>query len=165
MRKRKAICVVGTVILVLAGCRNEAAEPASTATSAAATRTTTSAAPVVPIEGKTEIFVPMEIPILLDKAALGVGTSPAEGVAEEKDSFTASERVRAAMRTREVPSGMVGRVEWLDEDGKTIKEEQKSIPAAMQWVVFDAPALKAGTYKVELYLGGNLVETKPFRVR
>jgi len=162
MRTKLVAALVLTLTFV--ACREKATEapaakPAPDATSG------TAPAEIVAIDGKTELLVPMKLPILLDDSALGIGSSDTEGVAEKKDLFAKTDRIRAALRTRKVPAGMVARVSWIDEEKKVLKEEQKPIPGELTWIVFDAPPLKWGTYAVEMYLGGNLMETIPFRVR
>lgn len=161
--------IVTALIITAAtlACREKATEtvPVSPPASTTAATTASGGTEVVKIEGKTEVFAPMKLPILLDDSALGTGASATDGVAEKKDVFTKTDGIKAAMRTRKVPAGMVARVVWLDEEKKSLKEEQKPIPGEMTWIVFDAPPMKWGTYAVEMYLGGNLVETRPFRVR
>jgi len=155
------------IILAALACREKVTETVVSSTSASTTSTTSAPgqSEVVSIQGRTEVLAPMKLPILLDDSALGTGSSPTEGVAEKKDTFAKSDGIKATLRTRKVPAGMVARVAWLDEQKKILKEEQKPIPGEMVWIVFDAPPMKWGTYVVEMYLGGNLVETRPFRVR
>ncbi|MBW3564310.1 MAG: hypothetical protein KY459_06260 [Acidobacteria bacterium] len=100
--------------------------------------------------------------ILLDTASLG--TPSGDGV-DESSSFSTSQTITLLVRVREVPEGLVARARWLDSAGEALSEQQVDVPQSRS-VRFAMPEnlRNPGSYSVEAYLGGNLVDQFEFEI-
>jgi hypothetical protein len=157
-----------TLVLLLAGCRNE--QPAQQTTASAGTSTAASSTdPVVAGAPKdmTEQRVDRKLthePIYLDSALLGKGTQGDGSVATEASKFTQGEPVVLTMKLKESPSGLTTRVEWKDVNGRTIHEEQRPMNGAKAVTFSLKKRLEPGGYQAVGYWGGNVACEIPFTV-
>lgn len=159
---RTMIVLVAALVLVT-GCQSE--EPAPTETSAVETATDGTAAEPLPITESTELLVSETTqPSLLESAELRVaGQQAADSV--DLEELAPGDELEVVVRVREVPEGLAAWVHWLGPDGEKVSEEQKDV-SEDGTVTFrvETDGWPAGDYSAEIFVGGDLVDVKSFRL-
>jgi hypothetical protein len=126
----------------------------------------------VPTDGST-IKESVKVPIQLerveffDRAVMGPDAALDGTVTKKGSVFSPGKPLRLTVYARMVPSGLVARILVFDASGAKRVEEQKEIPERTKTVSFavdPAPAWPAGEGHVEIYLGGNNVDSKKFTI-
>ncbi|MDX1584075.1 MAG: hypothetical protein R3338_10800 [Thermoanaerobaculia bacterium] len=115
----------------------------------------------VPIEGTTDLTIEeTDAPSLLESATLSTAGSD-----EDDDEFEVGETLDLRVRVLEVPPKLAAWVHWFGPDDERIAEEQKPV-ADDGTVTFsaDTSGWASGLYAAEIYVGGDLAETKAFRL-
>lgn len=157
----RVIILIASLALV-AACQSD--EPVvETETVVAETAETTTLEPQ-PITEPIELVVSdTDQPSLLESAELRVAGS-AEG-GEEIETASSGEELEVLVVVKQVPEGLAAWVHWLGPDGEMISEEQKEVPANRS-VAFrtGTEGWAPGEYSAEVYIGGDLVEVKTFRL-
>lgn len=104
-------------------------------------------------------------PSLLESAELRKAGQPEETPVDAVVTVSPGEELEIVVRVREVPEGLAAWVHWLDPDGEKVAEEQKSVPET-RVVTFraDTSEWDEGDYSAEIFIGGDLVEIRKFRV-
>lgn len=166
---RIAGLMVSLLLLLAPACTQRREEPQQgspppqTATSATALTTTLTTAPPT-----VDTVIPLSETRLLDRAAVGPRLG-ADGMVEtERTTIKRGQRIYASVRAKEVPAGLVARVIWFGAGDKKIAEKQLPVPQDTRLVTFEAKnarTWKAGTYRVQLWLGGDNVYEQEFRIQ
>lgn len=163
---RTLILMAGLVLV--AACQNE--EPLTIETSGAEDISVVTEGN--PLEEPRAITEPIDIvvsetaePSLLESAALRTAGQAEERNGDDAQTVTSGEVLEVVVRVREVPEALAAWVHWLGPDGQELSEEQKPVPADGV-VVFsvDTQGWNEGEYTAEIYVGGDLVDVKPFRL-
>jgi hypothetical protein len=118
--------------------------------------TTTSAAKPVDLAGKNiEFDAPLRPPVV-DRCRTGT-TLDANGlVSSMPQSFKPTDKIHQTVWLKESPPGLVMSIRALDADDKEVGVAGKELNQA-KTVTLTLDALKAGTYRLETYWGGNVV--------
>lgn len=161
----RVMTLIATLVFVV-GCQSETPQPAEVAASETASASDTGEQPAEP----RPITEPVELvvtetgqPSLLESAVLRTGDAEPNG--GDAETVRAGEPLEVVVRVKEVPEGLAAWVHWLGPDGETISEEQKSVPET-RVVSFSTATGEwaAGEYSAEIFVGGDLVEIKKFRL-
>jgi hypothetical protein len=119
--------------------------------------------PPQPIETtETLEFSALEQPSLLAEATM---RTHEEEEGEEVSRFRPGDTVVISLRMREVPAMLAAWVHWLNQEGETLHEEQKSVPedGRMEFRA-DTSDWPEGAYTAEIYVGGALSDLKEFEI-
>jgi hypothetical protein len=119
--------------------------------------------PPLPIETtETLEFSPLDQPSPLEEVTLHADGG--EG-GEEVSRFRPGDPVVVSLRMREVPEMLAAWVHWLNQEGETLHEEQKSVPedGRLQFRA-DTSDWPEGVYTAEIYVGGALADLKEFEL-
>jgi hypothetical protein len=157
---REMVRVIGIVVLLLpAACDRER----QVGESQARNTIVEEIGPPQPIEtSETLEFSPLEQP-----SPLGEATLHADGgeEGEEVSQFRPGDTVVVSLRMREVPPMLAAWVHWLNQEGETLHEEQKSVPedGRLEFRA-DTSDWPEGVYTAEIYVGGALGDLKEFEI-
>ncbi|MBW3671218.1 MAG: hypothetical protein KY432_06040 [Acidobacteria bacterium] len=163
----KKLILIGSLILVLA-CQGD--EPLTIETSGTETSSATvmgggDQEPQTITDAVDMTLSETAEPSLLESAEL----RPAgETSATSKDgvvTVSSGDEMEIEVRVKQVPAGLAAWVHWLGPDGEKIAEEQKTVPES-RVVTFRTGTRDwdEGDYTAEIFIGGDLVEIKDFRV-
>lgn len=148
---------------LVAGCQSE--EPAPPETSGVEAASDTTEMEPLPITEPTDLVVSETAqPSLLESADLGVIGEDA-GNSDGVGDISAGDELELVVRVTEVPEGLAAWVHWLGPDGDKVSEEQKDVPGNGT-VTFRAETdgWAPGDYSAEIFIGGDLVDIKSFRL-
>ena len=137
----------------------------STATTTAAT-TDTSVVTTAPPPVDTVIQI--DRTRFLDQAGLGTAVGQDGMVQSQATTFRRGQPIYASIRAKEVPLGLAARAVWFDAKGKELSAESKPVPQNNRTVSFEArnaAKWRAGKYRVELWLGGDMVHKQEFTIQ
>jgi hypothetical protein len=105
-------------------------------------------------------------PLRLDTIQLGRSLNPDNSVAAHATTFSPSDTVYVAVLTTAAGRGTVG-VKWTYQ-GRVVDERQREVtyrePAATEFHLVPAGGLPVGAYAVEVFIDGQSVGTRTFRV-
>lgn len=146
-----------SVLLPLAACGERGAVPADEGTNY---EVQTASEPESIDEGGEVMIEADEGPSLLESATL----INAEDV--ETEDFLTGDTLRVRVVVREVPAGLATWVHWFGEGDEPLARDQKTVPPDGRVILETASSgWEPGTYRAEVYVGGDLVDTRPFRLR
>lgn len=99
---------------------------------------------------------------------LGRAVGQDKRVTDKTDSFTPSETIYVSVRTEGSAATATLKARWTYEGGQVVQESSQAIaptgPAVTEFHVAKADGWPKGSYKVEVFLNGNSVETESFKV-
>lgn len=105
-------------------------------------------------------------PLQLNTIQLGRGLNPDKTVTGFTTRFKPDDTIYAAVLTSNAGSGTV-KARWLFA-GRVVSEPEKQVsyqgPASTEFHLQNTSGFPPGEYTVELFLDGNSVGTRPFRV-
>jgi len=136
---------------VLVSCNESKEEEAAEHASNATTTTTTSAQPVQVVA--------------LD---LGRNVGTDKQVTERIETFKPNDTIYASIHTTGSAPSSTMSVKWMDQNGQVLDQSEQPIVTAegsnaMEFHL-SKPGLAPGTYKVEVFVDGNSVQSKEFHV-
>lgn len=165
--------MVSVLLLLAPACaqRREAPQqgnppPQDTTTTAASTTALTTTLSTAP--PTVDTVIPLSETRFLERAAVGQKLGADGMVDTELTTLKRSQPIYASVRAKEVPAGLVARVVWFGPGDKKIAEEQLPVPPDTRFVTFQAKnarTWKAGTYGVQVWLGGDNVYEQEFRLQ
>jgi hypothetical protein len=89
-------------------------------------------------------------------------------VTDKTDSFTPAETIYVSVRTEGSASTATLKARWTYEGGQLVQESSRTIAptgtAVTEFHVAKPDGWPKGSYKVEVFLNGNSVETESFKV-
>jgi hypothetical protein len=99
---------------------------------------------------------------------LGRALGADKRVTDKTNSFTPTETIYVSVRTEGSASTATLKARWTYEDGQLVQEFSRSIApagtAVTEFHVAKPDGWPKGSYKVEVFLNGNSVETESFKV-
>jgi len=132
----------------------------ATALGAACSRPAASPAPAPPPGAQTAVRV--------TDVDLGRALGLDKQVTEKTDSFTPAETIYVSVRTEGSASTATLKARWTYEGGQLVQESSRTIAptgtAVTEFHVAKPDGWPKGSYKVEVFLNGNSVETESFKV-
>lgn len=147
----KTTAVALLVVLALAGCRQEAADPGTaqaTATEDAELAPGQPEAP--PVEPPAEAVLP--VTVAANAFPIGSVLSPEGAAITPKATYSVNDTLYASLPAGKFPSGATARIYWTyAKDGISHKEEEKEVGTGpVNFQFSKADGLKAGEYNVEI---------------
>jgi hypothetical protein len=99
---------------------------------------------------------------------LGRGIDANKNVTDETDDFRPNDTIYASVKTTgTAPGTLVAR--WTYQDGQVVDETTQNISptgdAATEFHIVKPDGFPTGNYKLEILLGGTVVETEEFEVK
>jgi hypothetical protein len=89
-------------------------------------------------------------------------------VTDKTDSFTPTETIYVSVRTEGSASNATLKARWTYEGGQLVQESSRTIAptgtAVTEFHIAKPGGWPKGSYKVEVFLDGNTVETESFKV-
>lgn len=99
---------------------------------------------------------------------VGRALGPDGRIAEDRDSFAATDTIYAVAQTTGMASGATLTARWTYGDGQVVDESSQTIsptgPAMTEFHVAKASGWPKGDYKVSILLDGREVQSKEFKV-
>ena len=99
---------------------------------------------------------------------LGRAVGQDKRVTDKADSFTPRETIYVSVRTEGSASNATLKARWTYEGGQLVQESSRIIAptgtAVTEFHVAKPDGWPKGSYKVEVFLNGNSVETESFKV-
>jgi hypothetical protein len=99
---------------------------------------------------------------------LGRALGSDKRVTDKTDSFTSAETIYVSVRTEGSASSATLKTRWTYETGQLVQESTRTIApagtAVTEFHVAKPDGWPKGSYKVEVFLNGNSVETESFKV-
>ena len=91
-------------------------------------------------------------------------------VTDATTTFSPNDMIYASVQTSGTsPSSTTVKVRWTYQDGQVVEESEQTIAPtgdeATEFHISKPDGWPAGTYKAEVYLNGQLVQTKEFEVK
>ena len=111
---------------------------------------------------------PSAQPVQVVAVDLGKNIGTDKQVTERLDTFKPNDTIYASIHTTgSAPSSKMS-VKWTDPNGQVVDQSEQPIVTAegsnaMEFHL-QKPGLQAGTYKVEVFVDGNSVQSKEFKV-
>jgi hypothetical protein len=152
-RSRWLACLVAAALPLAAGC-NSSGQAASGSDDAAANPNH-----VNPLRAKT-----MVVNIATGHQLGPDGTIPPD---QQGKNFPAGKTIYVAFRLNHAPAGANVRADWYDAQGRKLAStEKKVLPGepAMSFTSPDTSSWPKGTYRVEIWLGDQKVDTESFSI-
>ena len=147
---------------ILAACNRETAQPAAATATA---QTTTSAQKADLSRAKVNQTVNTDVVELTTDAHLGNQAGADGVVTAEVSQFKPGEPVILSMVVNQSPGGLEMAAVWKDAKGKILEERTKAMNGGkIATFTYGGPKLKAGSYSVTGYWGGNIAAEKKFTV-
>jgi len=132
----------------------------ATAFGVACSRPAASPAPAPPPAAETAVRV--------TDVDLGRAVGLDKRVTDKTDSFTPSETIYVSVRTEGSASNATLKARWTYEGGQLVQESSRTIAptgtAVTEFHIAKPDGWPKGSYKVEVFLDGNTVETESFKV-
>jgi hypothetical protein len=119
-------------------------------------------------EPTTTAVTPAATPVSVVAVDLGRNVDAEKLVVERVDVFKPSDTIYASVRTTgTAPSTRIG-VKWTYEDGQVVDQSEQTIApqgtAATEFHIAKPDGFPAGNYKVEVFVDGNPVQSRDFKV-
>ena len=90
-------------------------------------------------------------------------------VTDATTSFSPNDMIYASVQTSGTSPSATVKVRWTYQDGSVVDESEQTIAptgdSATEFHISKPDGWPAGTYKAEVYLNGQLVQTKDFEVK
>jgi len=109
-----------------------------------------------------------ETAVRITDVDLGRAVGLDKRVTDKTDSFTPSETIYVSVRTEGSAPTATLKARWTYEGGQLVQESSRTIAptgtAVTEFHVAKPDGWPKGSYKVEVFLNGNSVETESFKV-
>lgn len=154
---RRTIAILACA-LALGSCgKNDSAKPP-------AQKVVTTVIPEKVDQQRKNVVIRPDVPNVLDKSLLGSKLATDGTVAEESATFKPGEPVALTIWLKQSPPGLNTGAIWYGKDDEIIAREKRPMNGGTVATFSLKKKLKAGSYRVEGYWGGNVVADKTFDV-
>lgn len=164
----KSFFVLALSVLIALSCAPGTEQSSDTAATSATSTVSSTATSDVPSASSVQVVVPIEEEGFFESAMVGGAVGEDGNVVTEVTTFRRNQPVYVTVRANEVPAGLAARAVWFNPKKKEIHAETKPVPVDMKVVTFQAPSTRAwqpGTYRVEIWLGGDQVFDEDIVIR